>query len=154
MNKWIKGIFVFVFALCFILFWRYYKTKHDISKYCSESLYVQNISLKDYINRNNEILLIYFHPDCDLCHGLLRQIPGINEDTKIVLLSYAEKNSIDSCLSDEHLILNEHINLIYDSLFIWSDKLKINVIPTTIYFNQQQLQIRKTGFFEINRLIN
>jgi hypothetical protein len=159
MIKLIKWLLLLVLiSLCFFLYAYYTSQQSIISDSQYESLLINKgdstISLNTFLIQNTKTLLIYFHPDCNLCHELLRQIPSINEGTKVILLSHAEKNSIESYLLNEHLVLNEHIYLIYDSLLLWSEKIKINVIPTTIYYKHNQFQIKRTGVFEINRLIN
>ncbi|MCQ2974172.1 MAG: hypothetical protein MJ211_05110 [Bacteroidales bacterium] len=123
------------------------------------NLYIYNnrdsISLASQIVDNEHLLILYFHPECDFCHGELNLLSKLKTDNLVVdLVSYAHKNDIDSMLQTVNFQSLKEVNIIYDSSYVWNEVLNIVTIPTTFYFNKGHLKQKRIGYFDLKVLLN
>ena len=158
-KKYIIGVIssillTVMFCLCWIII---ELSKGNSADYAS--IYVpfaenDSTSFSSQIDSNDKLLVLYFHPECDFCKGELNSLARMDMPELVVdLISFAPKDSIDALLQNIEFPGIGEVNLLYDSLFVWHNKLNIKLIPTTFYFEHGELIQKRTGYFKLEKLL-
>lgn len=91
------------------------------------------------------LLITFFHPECDHCRyelSSMKDIGTLNSNVKILLVSYADKNQIDSFIKELDISDTGHIHIIHDPDFTLSKFFGANIIPSNFIYNDS-LQLIK-----------
>lgn len=149
----IIGLVVLGVACIFVRF----STPDNTEKYTH--LYVHysendSVSVMSQIESNERVLIIYFHPECIYCHGNLNSLAKTEMLGLVVnIVSYAPKDSVDALLKHFDFERFDEVNVVYDTMFAWNNKLEIKTIPTTLYFKDGKLHDRRSGYFKLEQIL-
>lgn len=91
------------------------------------------------------VLIAYYHPECEHCqyeiNGLFNKLEKINE-TKILLISFAERDSINAFFRDRMSQMNENIILLIDDSLSFKTYFSTSVVPSTFIYDKE-LKLKK-----------
>ena len=105
----------------------------------------------------NPVVLMYMHSECEFCQTEAQQIRqklSSVENIQWVLISYAEKDSLQKFMETYQLSDVPELVMLMDSEFELHDRLKVKSIPTSYVYNRQlQLVTVLPGAVSIEKLI-
>jgi len=107
--------------------------------------------------KGNPFVLMYVHPECEICQTEARQIQqkaSNAKDIQWVLVSYAERESLCQFMETYQLADIPGLVMLMDSQFVLHDQLEAPGIPTSyVYNSQHQLVSIVRGISRLDKLI-
>ena len=153
-------VFLFMFGSSIFLI----KQKHgfrrtivDIPEFCLPQVVDSLLLCNTQLTQDNPVILMYLHPECDFCHAKAQQIQqNVVEarDIQIVLVSYAERDSLIKFVETYNLVDIPNVVVLMDPQLLLYDRLRMKSIPTSyIYDRQHRLVAVKRGAAKLEKLI-
>jgi peroxiredoxin len=109
------------------------------------------------LKKGKPVVLMYFHSECDYCHVKAQQLQLKSEDmgdVQWVLVSYAEKDSLNKFVATYNLGDISSLVVLMDSQFSLYDCLQVPSIPTNyIYDRRHQLVAAKQKNAKLETII-
>lgn len=100
-------------------------------------------------------VIIYFSPDCDLCHNLLLKLNDCSDEIYFNLVSLNNLVEINKFVREINLFGKKNITFVYDKELKYYDELKIVSIPSVfIYSSKKKLMFNANGYIDIVDVIN
>lgn len=95
--------------------------------------------------KSGPVLVAYYHPECEHCRyeinelfNNLKEIP----DTKILLISFAQKDSIVAFIGDRINHIDKNVFLLIDDSLKFSNYFLTSAIPSTFVYDKE-LRLRR-----------
>jgi hypothetical protein len=109
--------------------------------------------IEDY-NNYKLYCVVYFHPECEICHSSLKQIKDCSNEVKFILITNCSEIETYKYLMDNNLSNSVNISIIIDNDLKIYDKLQIMNIPTFfIYNSKKSLLLRRIGYINTKVII-
>ena len=89
------------------------------------------------------VIVMYFHPECDLCHTKaekIRQEAEKAKDIQWALVSYAEKDSLIKFIETYHLSDISSLVVLADTQFLLYERLQVSGIPSSFVYDRRQAE--------------
>jgi hypothetical protein len=95
--------------------------------------------------KTGPLIISYYHPECEHCRyeikGLIDNLENIT-DTKILLISFAERDSILAFFKNDMEKVEKKITLLCDDSLSFKNYFSTSVIPSTFIYDKS-LQLKK-----------
>jgi len=141
---------VFICMLSSLLF--LLKQKHDFRKtianipeFCLPQSNDSLLFCNTQIVKRNPMVLMYLHPECDICQIEAQQMQQRLDHTgKIqwILVSYAERDSLNKFTTTYRLNEIPDLNILMDSNFELYNRLQVKGIPSCYIYNRQHKLVK------------
>ncbi len=156
----IAAVFLFLLAgSAFLIKQRqdFKQTIADIPEFCL----LQAVDSQPFSNaqlaKGKPVILIYLHPECDLCQIEARQLQqkaGKTEDIQWVLVSPAENDTLRKFVETYHLVDISSVVVLMDTQYTLYDCLQVAHIPTSyIYDRRHRLVTIIQGLSKLEKLM-
>ena len=156
----IVAIFLFLFvSLAFLVKQKYKlrRTIENLSDFCLPCTIDSTLFCSMQIAKDMPVILMYFHPECDLCISKVQQIQQISEmyrDIQWILVSFAEKDTLMKFAETYQLTDISNLVVLVDSQLSLYDHLQLASIPAIyIYDRRHQLAAIKRGSVKFEEII-
>lgn len=83
-------------------------------------------------------VIIYFSPDCDLCHNLLLKLNDCSDEICFNLVSLNHLDEMNKFLREINLFGKKNITFVYDKELKYYDELKIVFIPSVLIYSYKK----------------
>jgi len=100
-------------------------------------------------------VVIYFSPDCDLCHSLLLKLEDCSDDICFNLVSLNTLDEINKFMCKIDVCGKKNITFVCDNELKYYDELKILSIPSVFIYNSKKILVFKVnGYTDIVDVTN
>ena len=117
----------------------------DIPEFCLQQVVDSLLFCNTQLVKDNPVILMYFHPECDFCQTeaiQIQQNAGNTGDIQWVLVSYAEKDSLQKFMEVHQLVDVPNLVMLMDSQFILYNHLWVKSIPTSYVYDRQHRLVK------------
>jgi len=129
----------------------------DIPEFCLQQATDSLPFCNTQLAKGLPIVLMYLHPECEVCHTEARQMQqkACNaENIQWVLISYANRDSLNKFATIFHLHDIPRLTILMDSQLTLHSRLQVKSIPSCyIYNSQHQLVKVIQGMGRVEKII-
>jgi len=146
-------------ALVFLMKQKYElrRTIEYLSDFCLPSVSDSTVFCSMQIAKDKPVILMYFHPECELCTLKMQQIQQVSKtygDIQWILVSFAEKDTLIKFVETYQLTDIPNLAVLVDFQFTLHDHLHLANIPTIyIYDRRHRLVSIERGLAKFEKLI-
>ena len=141
-------VFLFLIGASVILI----KKKHDFRKsivdipnFCMLQA-IDCISFcSTQLEKNKPVVLMYIHPECDICHIEAQQLQKkqeMNNYIQWILVSYAERDSLNQFATTYQLNAFSNLTILMDSQFELYDLLRVKEVPSCYIYDRHHKLVK------------
>jgi thiol-disulfide isomerase/thioredoxin len=137
--------------------YEFHQTIDDLFEFCLPCATDSTLFCSMQITKDKPVILMYFHPECDLCISKVQQIQQISEisgDIQWILVSFAEKDTLMKFMETYQLTDISNLVVLVDFQLSLHDHLQLASIPAIyIYDRRHQLVAVKRGSAKFEKII-
>jgi Thiol-disulfide isomerase and thioredoxins len=164
MKRIILGCIAVVFLFLIVASVILIKKKHDFKKtivdmpeFCILQSVDSVLFCSTQLEKNKPVVLMYFHPECEICHNEARQLQQKQErieNIQWILVSYAERDSLNQFASTYQLNAIPYLTMLMDLQFELHDFLQVKGVPSCyIYDGHHKLVKVLQGAVKLENII-
>jgi len=141
-------VFIFFIGASVVLI----KKKHDFRKTIveiPEFCILQAVDSVSFCNtqleKDKPVVLMYLHPECDICHIEARQLQQKQEGNDYIqwiLVSYAERDSMNKFAATYELNAIPYLTILMDSQFELHDLLQVKGVPSCYIYDRHHKLVK------------
>ena len=109
-------------------------------------------------NNKKRTLILFFDPECDLCHDkviLLSENCNLFQDTRLFMISAASKENIISFFTNNKINICNNIFIISTLEQVMEKEFENPITPSIYLYNEKNVLIKKFSYIsKINEILN
>ena len=144
----IAMVFIFLIGASVILIKKkhdFRKTIVDIPEFCIYQSIDSVLFCKTQLMKNKPVVLMYLHPECDICHTEAWQLQQKQENVKDIqwiLVSYAERDSLNQFAATYQLNTIPYLIILMDSQFELHNLLQVKGVPSCYIYDRHHKLVK------------